>query len=87
MSVVPRSFIPNEGNESMTTARAIHTPYSSYSSLDRAMLRLGLALVTWSRRARTDASDVELHEVRRAQQRALEERNAAHVRALLLLNR
>jgi hypothetical protein len=37
----------------MTTARGIRSPYGSYSSLDRVALRLGLALVTWSRRPRT----------------------------------
>ena len=87
MSVVPRNFIPNEGNENVTITRAVHTPYASYSSLDRAVLRLGLALVTWSRRTRTVQTDAEDHMMRMAQQQALEERRIAHTRALLLLNR
>lgn len=39
----------------MTTARAIRPPHSSYSGLDRVLLHVGLALVTWSRRGHNSA--------------------------------
>jgi len=60
----------------MAHAVVLQPQYRSYSGLNRAALRLGLALITWSRR-RPATIDFEEHERQLERQKAIEFRDAA----------
>jgi hypothetical protein len=60
----------------MATAIGIQPQYRSYSGVNRAALRLGLALITWSRR-RPVTIDHEEHQRQLERQKAMEFRDSA----------
>ena len=71
----------------MATAIAMHPHYRSYSGLNRAALRLGLALVTWSRRSRPATVDYEQARLEHERQVAILEYRDLAMRNYYSVNR
>jgi type II secretory pathway pseudopilin PulG len=65
----------------------MHPQYRSYSGLDRAALRLGIALVSWSRRTRHATVDREQQQLEHERQRAILEYRDTALRNYYSVNR